>query len=117
MQVPQLTGFDVVELVTAHIAGAEERIERVYQWQFDRLMAVVKATAVISASIIATLGTALFGEHVRTEWWLAVVLVVCLSAAVAIGVFSFARLGRIRREYLANLSVLGVTRQGRPTRL
>jgi hypothetical protein len=114
--VAQLTGYDVVELVTAQIAGAEERIERVYEWQFDRLMAAVRAMSVIAASIVATLGTAFFEENVQMEWWLAVVLVVDLSASVAIAVFSFARLGRIRREYLANLSVLGVTRQRRLTR-
>jgi len=114
--VSHLTGHDVVELVTAQVVGAEDRMERVYQWQFDRLMAAVRAMSVIAASIAATLATAFLRENVGTEWWLVVVLVVCLSAAVAIGVFSYVRLARIRREYLGNLSVLGVTRQRTQTR-
>jgi hypothetical protein len=36
---------------------------------------------------------------------------VVVSAAVATGVFSYVRLAQIRREYLGNLSMLGVTRQ------
>jgi hypothetical protein len=79
-------------------------------------MAVVRATAVISASIVATLGTTFFGEHVRTEWWLVVALIVGLLAAAGIGVFSYLRLVQIRREYLDNLSMLGVTRQRMQTR-
>jgi hypothetical protein len=115
--VAHITGHDVVELVTAHVAGAEDRMERVYRWQFDRLMAVVRASALVSASIVATLGTAFFGEHVRSEWWLVVALIVGLSAVAGIGIVSYVRLGRIRREYLANLSMLGVTRQRTQTRL
>ena len=107
---------EVLRLEVAQVVGVEDRVERVYLWQFERLMAVVRGTSVTIASIVATLGTAFFGEHVRTEWWLVVVLLVCLSAAVAIGVFSYVRLDRIRREYLANLSVLGVTRQRMQTR-
>jgi hypothetical protein len=114
--VAHVTGHDVVQLVTAQVAGAEDRMERVYQWQFDRLMAVVRATAVISASIVATPATALFGESVRTERWLVIALVVGLSAAAGIGILSYVRLGRIRREYLDNLSMLGVTRQRTQTR-
>ena len=86
----QLTGHDVVELVTVQIAGAEDRMERIYEWQFDRLMAVVRVTALISASIVATLARRSSSHHAVRAY--------CLLAAVAIGVFSFARLVRIRRE-------------------
>jgi hypothetical protein len=76
----------------------------------------MRAMSVIAASIVATLATAFFGENVGTEWWLVVVLVVCLSAAVATGVFSYVRLARIRREHLGNLSVLAAMRQRTQTR-
>jgi hypothetical protein len=114
--VAQITGHDVRELVIAEVAGIEDRIERVYEWRFNRLMAAIRATSVMSASIVATLATALFEGNLRGEWWLVVVLFAGLSASAAIGTFTYVRLARISREYVGNLSVLGAMRQRTQTR-
>ncbi|HYZ76075.1 MAG TPA: hypothetical protein VE596_01755 [Gaiellaceae bacterium] len=112
----QIRTEDALRLVAAQVVGIEDRIERVYLWQFERLMAAVKGAFVVSASILATLATAFFEENVGSEWWLVIVLVVTLVAAAAIGILSYARLARISREYIGNLAVLGSMRQRTQTR-
>jgi hypothetical protein len=98
--VAQITTQDVLRLVAAQVVGIEDRIERIYLWHFERLMAAVKGAFVASVSILATLATAFFQENVGSEWWLVIFLVVTLLAAAAIGIFSYVRLVRISREYI-----------------
>jgi hypothetical protein len=114
--VAQITTEDALRLVAAQVVGIEDRVERVYLWQFERLMAAVKGAFVVSVSILATLATAFFEENVGSEWWLVIVLVTTLLAAAAIGLFSYVRLARNSREYVGNLSVLAAMRQRTQTR-
>jgi hypothetical protein len=66
--VAQIATQDVLRLVAANVVGIEDRIERVYLWQFDRLMAAVKGAFVIWASLLATLAPAFVGANVRAQW-------------------------------------------------
>jgi hypothetical protein len=73
-------------LVAARVVGIEDRIERVYLWQFERLMAVVKGAFVVWASLLATLGTVLFERDLQANWWRVLVLLFGLFGAGAIGI-------------------------------
>jgi hypothetical protein len=110
-EVAQITIEDALRLVATQVVGIDDRIERVYLWQFERLMAVVKGAFVIWASLLATLAPAVFGEKVRAEWWQGLTLVTFLFAVGAIGFFNYLRLGRIYLEYVDNLLMLGFARQ------
>jgi hypothetical protein len=63
-EVAQITTEDALRLVAAQVVGIEDRIERVYLWQFERLMAAVKGAFLVCASLLATLGTVLFEGNV-----------------------------------------------------
>ena len=102
---------EVLRLEVAQVVGVEDRVERVYLWQFERLMAVVKGAFVVWASLLATLGTVLFEGNVEADWWRMLVLLAGLFGAGAIGVFGYLRLGRIYWEYVDNLLMLGFARQ------
>jgi hypothetical protein len=102
---------DILRLVASQVAGAEERIERVYLWQSDRLMAVLKGAFVAGASLLAPLATVFFEGSVQTRWWRVLVLVTGLLVAGAIGLLSYRRLRRIHWWYLDNLLMLGFARQ------
>jgi hypothetical protein len=102
---------DVLRLVASQVVGAEDRIERVYLWKFDRLMAAVKGAFVIAASLLAPLATVFFEGNVQAQWWWVLLLLTGLVAVGAFGFFSYRRLGQIYWAYLDNLLMLGFARQ------
>jgi hypothetical protein len=114
--VAQITTEDALGLVAARVVGIEDRIERVYLWQFERLMAVVKGAFVVWASLLATLGTVLFERDLQANWWRVLVLLFGLFGAGATGIVSYLRLGRIYWDYVDNLLMLGVARQTKEVR-
>jgi hypothetical protein len=109
--VAQIATADILRLAAARFVGIEDRIERLYLWQFDRLMAAVKGAFVIAASLLAPLATVFFEGSVQAQWWWVLLLLTGLVAVGAFGFFSYRRLGQIYWAYLDNLLMLGFARQ------
>jgi hypothetical protein len=107
-----LTREQVAELATAQIGHGEDRIERVYRWQFERALAALKASFVVAGSILGVTLTAVVHGAVPVASWRTVVVAAALVGSVAIARCQYVRLGRLYGKYLESLRVFAVVQRG-----
>jgi hypothetical protein len=107
-----MTKEQVVELATAHVGRGEDRIERVYRWQFERAVAALKATFVAAGSILGATLTAIVHGAPPVASWQTVVAAAALVGSVAIAACQDVRLGRLYGKYLESLHFFAVVQRG-----
>jgi hypothetical protein len=56
----------MIELAAAKVDHGADRIERIYSWEVERLLAVVRAALAVAGSIIAVAGAAVSR---KSEGW------------------------------------------------
>jgi hypothetical protein len=108
-----MTKEQVVELATAQVDRGEDRIERVYRWQFEAALAAVRASFVAAGSILGAMFTALLGGAIPLASWQTLVVAAALVGSVGIAGCQHARMGRLYDKYLESLHVFAVV-QGEP---
>src|SRR5437588_13018792 len=79
----QITQEQVIEVATAKIGRGEDRIERVYRWQFEQALAAVRATFVLAGSIIGATLTALIQRAGPVAPWQTLIVAAALPARSA----------------------------------
>jgi hypothetical protein len=102
-----MTKEQVAELARAQVRDGEDRIERVFRWQFERALAAMKALFVAAASILGATLTAIHGT-IPVASWQTVMVAVGLVGSMAIAVCQYVRLGRLYGKYLESLRVFAV---------
>jgi hypothetical protein len=108
-----MTRAQLVELARADVSA--DRIDRVYGWRVERMLAVVRATLALAASILALVVAAVFEGAARLGPWQIVVAVTALGASLSSVVFLYARLGRLFGNYLESLSLFAVVQRAEET--
>jgi hypothetical protein len=96
---------------TAKIGGGEDRIERVYRWQFERALAAVRAAFVAAGWILAGALTAIIRGGVPFASWRTLIVATALVGSVAVAVCQYVRLGRLYGKYLESLRVFAVVQR------
>jgi predicted membrane protein len=98
-----ITEDRTIELATANVERAADRIEQVYQWEVERMLAGLRAALAIAGSIFGVALAALFGEVGRGGPWPPLVIVGAFGVSLAAAVFLYAKLGRLFGNYLESL--------------
>lgn len=111
-RVVAMTKEQVVELATARIGRGEDRIERVYRWQFERALAALKASFVAAGSILGATLTAVVHGVVPIASWRTVMVAAALIGSGAIAGCQYVRLGRLYGKYLESFRVFAVVQRG-----
>jgi hypothetical protein len=103
-----VTKEQVVELARAQVRDGEDRIERVYRWQFERALTAVKALFVAVASLLGATLTAIVHGAIPVASWQTVMVAAALVGSIAIAGCQYVRLGRLYGKYLESLRVFAV---------
>ena len=96
-----LTREQLVELARADVSA--DRIERVYGWRVERMLAVVRAALALTASIIALVVAVVFEGAVR------------FGASLGTVVFLYAKLGHLFGNYLESLGLFALVQRPEET--
>ena len=108
-----ITKAQLVELARADVSA--DRIERVYGWRVERMLALVRAALALAASILALVVAAVFEEAARFGPWQIFVAATGLGASLGAIVFLYARLGRLFGNYLESLGLFAVVQRTEET--
>lgn len=110
-----MTKEQVVELATLGVDRGEDRIERVYRWQFERALAAVRAEFVAAGSIVVATLTAIINGAVPVVSWQTLALATALTGSAAIAGCQYMRLGRLYGKYLESLHVFALVERAPET--
>jgi hypothetical protein len=108
-----MTKAQLVELARADVSA--DRIERVYGWRVERMLAVVRAALTLAASILALVVAAVFEGAAPFGAWQVVVAGIALGVSLGAVVFLYAKLGRLFGNYLESLGFFAVVQRTQET--
>ena len=110
---------DLIDLMETECKNVEDRIQKMYQWDFNRTKLICQLSIGISASFLVLIGTSYVQNFTSTKPVTVdsnlLIVSLFLSICPAIfGIFQFYRLKSIHRQYVAALKLLHKLRAIRP---
>lgn len=109
-----LTLKELVDLVISEVPDSYERLEKMFEWHFERDMSVVKWSLGAGASVsVAVFATLIKGELIMNVWQASAVAASAL-ASFTYGVYRLRQLRNIHRQFVAALKLHSQLVQIRP---
>ena len=110
----QLLIKDLVDLVVADVPEAEARIQRMFEWQFDRSMKICQWVFGFTASVSIAVAVAFLGTERDIAWWqVGAVLLFALATAIY-GISTLWQLRSVHRQFVAALKLYCELKEIRP---
>ncbi|XRG77044.1 hypothetical protein V5E38_14440 [Rossellomorea sp. GAMAL-10_SWC] len=104
---------EIVELVVADTPDSEDRIQKMYEWHFERVKSFSQWCLGASVSIIVGFFAALFksGTGNGPSWWLAVIVLVFVLSTACYGGYLKWKLKSINRQYVSALKIFSEVKE------
>jgi hypothetical protein len=106
---PEVTEERIIELATAKVERGADRIERVYGWEAERIVAGLRAALAVAGSIVALVIASVF-ENAVGPWQILITLAV-LAGSLGAVFHRHARLRRLYGNYLESLRLFAVVQR------
>jgi hypothetical protein len=104
-----------IELAAAKVDRGADRIERVYGWAVEGILATLRAALAVAGSIVVVAVAAVFDEVGRVGARQIVIAVAALGASVGAVIYQYARLRRLYGNYLKSVRLLAVVQRPEET--
>lgn len=101
---------DVLDLAAAQSSDAEDRLEKLFEWDFERTMTTVRLLFAAAGSLLVALFAALFREHAVIETWQVALIGGSSGVLALVGAVLLRRARLAHREYIAALQLLNAAR-------
>jgi hypothetical protein len=96
---------DLVDLMVAEVPDAEKRIEKMFQWHHDRVMAISQWMLGAAASLFAVLLVAFFRGDLELAFWKIGLLVLGISIVAILGFLRIWQLRVMNHQFVATLKL------------
>jgi hypothetical protein len=106
-----LTEEWTIELATAKVDRAADRIERLYGWEVERILAAMRAALAVAGTIVGLALAAVFEGPGRVGSWQILVVVAAFGLAFGAFVFLYAKLGSLYGNYLKSLRLFALVQR------
>jgi hypothetical protein len=106
-----LTEEWTIELATANVERGADRIERLYGWEVERILAAMRAALALAGTIVGLALAAVFEGPGRISPWQILVVVAAFGVAFGAIVFLYAKLGRLYGNYLKSLRLFALVQR------
>jgi|GEM_PF-5930320 len=110
-----LTDEWTIELAKAKVDRGADRIERIYGWAVEGILAALRAALAVAGSIVVMALAAVFDEAGRVGARQIVIAVAGLGASVGAVVYHYARLRRLYGNYFKSLRLFAVVQRPEET--
>jgi len=97
---------DVLDLAAAQSDEAEDRLEKLFEWDFERTMTTVRLLFAAAGSLLVALFAALFREDAVINTWQVVAIGGSSGVLTFVGAALLRRTRTAHREYIAALQLL-----------
>jgi hypothetical protein len=107
----EITEGRAIELATAKVDRSADRIERVYGWEVERILAALRAALAVAGSIVGLTLAAVFEGTAPVGPRQILAALVALGVSLGAVVFLYAKLGRLYGNYLESLRLFAVVQR------
>ena len=110
----QLLIKDLADLVVADVPEAEARIQRMFEWQFDRSMKICQWVFGFTASLSIAVAVAFFNSELDMTWWQVGAVVLFALGTAIYGILRLWELRFVHRQFVAALKLYSELKEIRP---
>jgi len=96
---------DLLDLVTADVPDAENNIQQMFDWHFQRNMMVAKWIMGAVASLFIAALLAYFKAEIKLNWWQAVLAIGILLSASTYGFYRLYQIRSMHRQFVSALKI------------
>jgi predicted membrane protein len=111
----EITKERTIDLATAKVERGADRIERVYSWEVERILAGVRAALAVAGSIVGLILAAVFEEVGHAGLWQILAAVAALGGSFGAVIYHYVRLRRLYGNYLESLRRFAVVERAAET--
>ena len=96
---------DIIDLVTAQVPDAEARIQKVYEWHFERVKTTSQWILGAAASLFIAVLVAFFKAELKLVWWQNALIALFAIGTGTFGIYRLWQLRSIHRQFIAALKI------------
>jgi ABC-type cobalamin transport system permease subunit len=96
---------ELSDLAVAEVPEPESRVQRMFEWHFERDMTLAKGFLGAAASISVAVAVALFRNQVNVAWWWVLAVVASSAVCLIIGLVRFRQLRNIHKQFVDALKL------------
>ena len=109
-----LTIRDLIDLVVADVTDSEERIQKMFEWYFERQKTTSQWLLGLAATLTASMLFGLFRNELLLEFWQITLLITGIVVVFIWGLSVVRKLSRIQSQFVATLKLYSELTEIRP---
>lgn len=96
---------DLIDLVIADVPEGEEKIQKMYEWHFERVKIISQWVLGAAVSLFIAVLVAFFEPDTLLQWWHGAIAAILALSAGTYGVYRLFQLGRLHQQFVAALKI------------
>nr|WP_321350491.1 hypothetical protein [uncultured Methanoregula sp.] len=105
---------DLIDLVVADVPEPEKRIEKMYDWHFEKIKILYQLSLGISASLFVSIILAYLQSNIKMDFWQIIFTLIMASCPAIYGILRFHNLKLIHRQYVVAIKIYKELKDIRP---
>ncbi|WP_292371056.1 hypothetical protein [Methanoregula sp. UBA64] len=105
---------DLIDLVVADIPESEKRIEKMYDWHFEKIKVLYQISLGISASLFVSIILSYLQSNLHVDLWLLILTLIMASCPALYGMVRFHNLKLIHRQFVEAIKIYKELERVRP---
>ena len=96
---------DIIDLVASEVPNAESRIEKMFDWHFQRDMTITKWVLGAAASLSVAVLVAFSKAELNLSLWQIIIVAACALASSTYGIYRIVRIRSLHRQFVSTLKL------------
>ena len=105
---------DIIDLVDSDVPDAESRIEKMFDWHFQRDMTITKWVLGASASLTVAVLVAFSKAELNLSLWQIITVSICALSSSTYGIYRIVRIRSLHRQFVSTLKLYSEFNRIRP---
>jgi len=109
-----LTVKDLLDLVVADVPDASGRVQKIFEWHFDRVKTIAQWVLGAAASLFVSSLIPFFKAELKLTWWQILLLFLSAAGTASYGIYRLWQLRSLHREFVTALKLHCELKEMRP---
>lgn len=94
---------DLINLVIASSGDPEAHIQKIFEWQYDRIRVAAQWMLGAAASLLIAAAASVLNARLAAQWWQIILLMLAVLISGLYGILRLRELRTLHRQYLVAL--------------